>query len=358
MDITDPTITFNEKGVCSNCVEYEKKVKENVLFGEEGIKKLNEIAEKIKKQGLGKEYDCVLGLSGGVDSSYVAYITKKLGLRPLAVHLDNGWNSDIASSNINQIVKRLEIDLKTLVINWEEFKDLQLAYLKASVVDIEAITDHAISATLYKLANEHNIKYIISGGNVATEGIIPSIWTYNKTDLINLKDIHRKFGKHKLKTFPMLGVWKLIYYQYLKGIKTITPLNYVPYVKKDAKELLKKELGWKDYGGKHYESVFTKFYQAYILPKKFNIDKRKAHLSTLIASNQISRQEAIKEIQKPLYPDPEEFKRDKEYVLKKFGISDDEFKKIMSLPVKSHFNYKTDKWIRELLKKIVKPFRK
>ena len=237
---------------------------------------------------------------------------------------------------------------KLLIDRWNEFKDLQLAYLKASVVDIEAVTDHAIIATWYNIAKERGIKYIISGTNIATEGMMPKSWFHYKYDLKNLEAIHNQSGTVKLKTFPRLGVGKQLYYQYIKNIKSVSILNYVPYVKKDAKKLIAQELDWKDYGEKHYESIFTRFYQAYILPRKFNIDKRKAHLSSLICSGQITRGDALKEMQKDLYA-KEDLKKDKEYVLEKLGLTNEEFEKIMNLPVKRHFDYESDmRWLGPL----------
>ncbi len=247
-----------------------------------------------------------------------------MDLRPLAVHLDNGWNSELAVKNIENIISKLGIDLYTLVVNWQEFKDIQLSYLKASVVDIEVVSDHAIFATMYKLAKEKNIGYIISGQNIVTEHIMPSSWLYKKMDFVNLKDIHSKFGTVKLKTYPTFDFKKYVYYSSVLQLLPFYILDYVDYNKKAVKEFISKELNWRDYGGKHYESIFTKFYQAYILPEKFKIDKRKAHLSTLICSGQMSRQEAIHELEKPIY-DPEELKADKEYVLKKFGLTEAEF---------------------------------
>ncbi len=238
--------------------------------------------------------------------------------------------------------------MHTYVIDWEEFKDLQLAYLKASVLDIEALTDHAIKAALYKIANGHGIKYIITGINVATEGIIPSAWGHYKNDYVNIKDIHKKFGTMALKTFPILTLSKRIYYQLIKNIQMVEILNYFPYKKKEAQQLLTKKFGWEEYGGKHRESTFTHFFQSYILPRKFGFDKRRAHLSTLICANEISRKEALKEMQKPIYSE-EELQHEKDYVIRKFGITNKEFEELMNLPIKSHYDYKSnEKFLRGL----------
>lgn len=345
-NISDPDISFDEKGICNYYYEYLRAEKDFVFNGKEAEKKLQQLVNNIKTAGRGKPYDCLIGLSGGVDSTYVAYLVKKLGLRPLAVHLDNGWNSELAVMNVENIITKLGIDLFTLVINWEEFKDLQLSYLKASVVDIEVASDHAIFATMYKLAKEKKIGYIISGTNVVTEYIMPPGWLYKKMDYANLKDIHYKYGKVKLKTYPNFGFKKYVYYSAVLKLSPVSILNYVPYNKAEVKEIIKKELNWKDYGGKHYESIFTKFYQAYILPEKFNIDKRKAHLSTLICSGQITRDEALKELEQPLY-DAVELKKDKEYVIKKLGLTVNEFDAIMQLPVHRHEEFKTDTHLKE-----------
>jgi N-acetyl sugar amidotransferase len=344
-NIADPRITFDEQGVCNYYHEYQEAVRKEVHTGKEGEEQLAVLVEKVKKAGEGKPYDCLIGLSGGVDSTYVAYLVKQLGLRPLAVHLDNGWNSELAVKNVENIITKLGFDLYTLVVNWEEFKDIQLSYLRASVVDIEVVSDHAIFSTMYKLAKEKNIGTIISGTNIVTEYIMPPDWLYQKMDFTNLKDIHDRFGNIKLKTYPTFDFKKYVYYSAVLRLTPVSILNYVPYNKKEIKEVIKRELGWRDYGGKHYESIFTKFYQAYILPEKFHIDKRKAHLSTLICSGQLTKAEALAELAAPLYK-PADLKADKEYVLKKLGLSEEEFEAIMQLPVKKHQEYKSDKKLK------------
>ena len=341
MDVSDPNITFDKDGVCNHCLEYQENYKASEVSGEECLQMLSERIEEIKQKGKNQAYDCIIGISGGVDSTYVAYLAKQHGLRPLAVHLDNGWNSELAVKNIANIIRRLGFDMQTLVIDWEEFKDLQLAYLKASVVDIEAITDHAIFASLYKLAAKHKIKYILDGLNVVTEAILPPAWIFAKMDSINIKDIHKKFGNVPLKTFPLMDIWLKQYYFTMLKIQRFSILNYVPFIKEEAKELITKELKWRDYGGKHYESIFTRFYQGYILPEKFKIDKRRAHLSTLICSGQMSREQAVEELGKPTY-DPDQLKLDKEYVLKKFKLSEKEFQDIMDLPIRNHSDFETE----------------
>lgn len=348
MDTTDPNIQFDSHGVCNHCRNYEIRKAKIILPDEEKKTELQRTITKIQEAGKKKNYDCILGVSGGVDSTYMAYKAKELGLRPLAVHLDNGWNSRLAVTNIEKVLNRLNVDLYTHVIDWEEFKDLQIAYFKASVVDIEAITDHAIVAVIYKVAQQQGVKYILSGSNFVTEGIMPKSWVWTKNDLVNLRDIHNKFGTKKLKTFPTLGFLRLVYLKKVLGYQNSPLLNYIEYNRERAKKFLIDDFNWEDYGGKHFESLFTKFYQAYILPRKFNIDKRKAHLSTYIMSGQIGREEALRELKKPLY-DEKEFQRDKEYVLKKFGWTESEFEEIMALPIKRHDEYKTDQWQRKIL---------
>ena len=351
MDTTDKFITFDEQGVCSHCHAYETIVKEWDLDNLIKNKKFESTIQKIKEDGTGKDFDCIVGLSGGVDSSYIAWLCKKNGLRPLCVHLDNGWNSELAVANIHSIVDRLGFDLYTHVIDWEEFKDLQRSFFKANVVDIELLSDHAIFGVIMDLAKKHNIKYILSGANIATEAIMPKSWVHRKQDLANIKSIQKQFGTRKIKSFPQVSTIEHVCSMYVLGYSVLKPLNKIEYNKKAAKEILIKELGWRDYGGKHYESIFTKFYQAYILPNKFNIDKRKAHLSTLINSNQMTKEEALEELKKPLYNN-QDLESDTEYVCKKLGFTRQEFQDYMKAPARSHYEFDSDQWIFDLLVKI------
>jgi N-acetyl sugar amidotransferase len=340
-NIADPDISFDENGVSNYVHDYKRAAIQGIFEGEQGKNKVNQLVSIIKSDGKGKPYDCLIGLSGGVDSTYVAYLVNQLGLRPLAVHLDNGWNSELAVKNIESIVRKLGIDLFTLVVDWEEFRDIQLSYLKASVVDIEVVSDHAIFATMYKLARQHNIGYIISGTNIVTEHIMPPSWLYQKMDFANLKSIHDRYGKVKLKTYPYMDFKRYVYYSAVLRLTPVSILNYVPYNKAEVKRLITEELEWRDYGGKHYESLFTKFYQAHILPEKFKIDKRKAHLSTLICSGQITKASAQVELEKPIY-DSNELKRDTEYVLKKLGLMQAEFDNIMAADPRPHSDFASD----------------
>jgi len=319
-------------------------VKKELFDPDRKKEKLDKILFKIKEDGRNKKYDCIIGLSGGVDSTYVAFLTKKFGLRPLAIHLDNGWNTELSEANVEKAVKTLGIDLITHTVDWEEFKDLQLAFLKSSICNIEIPTDHAIIAFLYQQASNKNIKYIISGNNIVTEGIMPSIWgEYNK-DLKLIEGIHEKFGTKKLTNLPKISLKKFAYYIFVKKIKHICLLDYVDYNKEETMKILQDKLGWVYYGGKHYESIFTRFFQGYFLVKKNNFDKRIAHLSTLIMSGQITRDAALEEMKLPVYPE-ELFKQDKEYVLKKLGLSEEEFEDIMNLPIKSDKDYPSNTWI-------------
>lgn len=337
-------LKFDENGVCNNCNNFDLFVKKNRVFDWDLNKiKLEEKVNEIKKAGKKNKYDCILGISGGVDSTYLAYLSRELGLRPLVVHFDNGWNSELSVQNIHNIVKKLDLNLFTYVIDWNEFRDLQLAYLKASVVDIEVPTDHFIYATLQEVANKNNIKYILDGNNIATEYWGGSMtWGFAKLDLVNLQNIHKKFGTIPLKKYPKLGIYQRYYYQNVRGISSAYLINYVPYIKKDILKLIEKELGWRDPGGKHYESIFTRFYQGYILPRKFGIDKRLYHYSNLIWTDQMTREEALAKIAEPTYP-LELQMQDKEFVSKKFGLTEIEFENIMNLPVVKHETFGTDK---------------
>jgi N-acetyl sugar amidotransferase len=350
--ISDPDISFDEKGICNYYYDYLKGEAEHVKKGEQGKRELEQLIDKIKADGKGKPYDCIMGLSGGVDSSYVAYLCKQYGLRPLAVHFDNGWNSELAVKNIESMVNKCGFDLYTLVVDWEEFKDIHLAYIKASVVDIEVPTDHAIGATLLKLALKHNIKYSLSGSNVYSEFVMPKSWIFHKSDHINLLDIHKKYGTKKIKTFPLNDTMLKKRVKMAK-IQSINMLNYVDYNKMEAKKIIASELGWRDYGGKHYESLFTKFYQAYILPEKFKIDKRKAHLSTLIFSGQLTKDEALEELKQPLY-EPSVFNQEKEFFLKKLGLSESDWETIMKTPRRSHYDFAIERPLDERYK-VLKP---
>ena len=353
--IADPDIVFDKDGISNYFHEYHVAEKAYVFKGSDGEKKTAELVKRIQDSGRGKMYDCITGVSGGVDSTYLTYMAKQWGLHPLVVHFDNGWNSEAAVKNIENIISKLGFELYTLVVDWEEFRDIQLSYFKASVVDIEAITDHAIIATLHKLAHKYGIKYILSGSNVATEATLPKNWIWNKSDHVNLKDIHTKFGNVKLKTFPLFSntLKKL---SNAKGVEVVTPLNYMAYNKAAVKKIITAELSWRDYGGKHYESVFTRFYQGYILPVKFNIDKRKAHLSNLIFSGEMTKDEANEEMKKSAYSE-NDLPGDYEFVIKKLNYTESEFRNWLKEPRREHYDFKVDSsiWKKYFL---LRPFEK
>jgi len=337
-NIADPDITFDEKGICKYYYEYLEAEKKYVLKGEEGQKKYDQIISLIRSNGKGKKYDCILGVSGGVDSTYLAYLAKKAGLRVLCVHFDNGWNSELAVKNIQNIVEKCGFDLFTYVIDWEEFRDIQLSYFKANVIDIEAVTDIAISHVVQKIAKDKKINTILSGDNVVTEYTLPKAWTFKNTT--NLMAIQHEFGTIKLKKYPLIHPISRRIMARLNRLTIVKPLNYIDYKKSEIKKIIAEKLGWVDYGGKHYESVFTRFYQGYILPEKFKVDKRKAHLSNLIFSGQLTKEAAVKELEDPIYP-AELFRKDYEFVLKKLNFSSDQFKGYVHESQKSHTHFET-----------------
>ncbi|MEW6618222.1 MAG: N-acetyl sugar amidotransferase [bacterium] len=353
MDTTAREITFDENGVCSFCHFFDEKIKPDWHRDESGYQKLQEIVKKIKDYGKNKEYDCIIGISGGVDSSYLTYFAKKiLGLRPLVFHVDGGWNSELAVKNIENLVKKLDIDLFTYVVDWEEMRDLQLAFFKSGLANQDVPQDHAFFAMLYKYATQYNIKYVLTGGNLASESILPASWGYNAMDLKHLKAVHKCFGKVKLKTFPTVNFFQYyFYYPYIKGMVVVTPLNYIPYVKSDAIQFLEKEFGWRYYGCKHGESRFTNFFQTYFLPVRFGYDKRKAHLSSLILAGQMTRDEALKELQRPLY-DEKAIEEAKIFVSKKLGITVDEFETFLTMPKKTFKDYPSNYRLSQLLRLI------
>jgi N-acetyl sugar amidotransferase len=359
MDTSDPDISFDSDGRCNHCTRTIKVLELNYNDDKKNHDELNNIFKKImQEKGKGK-YDCIIGLSGGIDSSFLAYsLVKNYGLNPLAVHVDNGWNSNQAVSNIHKIVNLLNIDLYTHVINWEEFKELQKSFLFASVVDLEMISDHAIVVIINKLAIRHRIKYFCIGSNFQTESIMPDKWFYSdKTDSLNIKDIYKKYGNgRRIKTFPFLSFYEYFFFGRKYG-KYLMPLTFMDYNKDAAKELLINELGWEDYGAKHTESFITKFYQTYILPEKFRIDKRRAHLSSLICANQLTREKAIEILDKP-FIDKKETEESILYFCKKMGFSKLEFEQIMQIPIKEHSDFKSYKQPKERLLGVINNFRK
>ncbi len=357
MDTSDPLITFNNQGICSYCQDFKLFRSKHWYRGEEGKKKLDDLTQTIKREGKNKEYDCLIGLSGGVDSSYVALLAKETGLRPLCVHVDAGWNSELAVKNIENIVKKLNFDLYTYVVDWEEMRDLQLAFLKAGLPNQDIPQDDAFVGAVYKVLREKKIKYLLSGGNIASENTLPSSWGFPAFDLRHLKAVHKLFGTKKLRTYPAISFFKIFWHILIaKNVKVVRPLNFIDYNKENAMRELQEKLGWRPYEAKHCESTFTKFFQRYYLPTKFGFDKRKAHLSSLIIAGQLSREEALIEMKKPLY-DSTQLKEDKIYVSKKLGISLEEFERLIKAPNRSHAEYPSYRKLfilKPLLKKILK----
>jgi N-acetyl sugar amidotransferase len=335
-----PDIKLDQQGVCDICRAHDEHSRTLILKGDQGERQIAQMLKEIKARGKNKKYDCLLGISGGADSTYLAYLAKQWGLRPFLLHIDTGWNSTQAVQNIYYTVNKLGFDLHTYVVNWNEMKDLQLAFLKASVVDIDLPIDNTIAATTYGYARKYGIKYILTGDNIATEGWLPPNFNHNKNDLINLLDIHKKFGRIKLKAIPLINFINEYRERKVFRIKRIAPLNYMEYNQKAAKNILQQELGWKDYGSKHYENLFTRFYQGYILPKKFKVNKQKAHLSTLICSGQISRAEALEESKKEIY-NTGIWEHDIEYFNKKMDLTREEFNAIMKAEPLPHTYYKS-----------------
>lgn len=343
MDTTDSKIFFDEKGFCDHCNTYYKHIEPVWNYGNGHERELEIIVDKIKKQGKGKDFDCIIGMSGGSDSSYLLYLAKeKLGLRPLVFHVDAGWNTQLAVNNIERLVDKLNLDLFTVVINWEEMKDLQLAYFKSGVPHIDVPQDHAFFATMYHFATKHKVKTILTGGNYSTECVRnPVEWMYYQSDSIQLLDIHKKFGTKPLKEYPVTNIlWHKFYLPYFKGIKVIRLLDYMPYNKQEAMNLLEKKFGWQPYPQKHFESRFTRFYESYWLPERFGYDTRKVQYSSLILTHQMTREEALEKLKQQAY-DPDNIQHEFEYIANKLDISIDELKSYFYKPKKTYRDYKS-----------------
>lgn len=358
MDTTDPNIVFDDEGICNHCEEYKNIRAAHSYMGEQSDNTFNSLISKIKAKGKNKNYDCVVGLSGGIDSSYVAYIAKKNGLRVLGVHMDNGWNSEEAVQNIKNIAKILDIDYESHVLDWEEFKDIQLAFLKASIPEADTPTDIAILSSLHRIASKYGINYILSGGNFATEGILPKYWHYNAKDLTYFQTIQNTFGTKRIKSFPTFGFRSEMYFKLILNIKMIYPLNYIPFDKSEAVKILEKEINWKNYGPKHHESQYTAFIQSYYLYKKFNIDYRKATLSSQICAGTISRPEALKILQTKPYDDSK-IAKEIEYIAKKLGITKESLSEIIDSEPKWYVEFSNDeRWLNYVYNTYRKVFKK
>lgn len=347
LDDTVPNIYYDEQGCCNYCTDFLKK-KSSVLHDAAALANL---VRKIKRSNA--KYNCIVGISGGLDSSYLLYSAVKAGLKPLAVHIDTGWNTETAVSNIERLTKELKVDLKTYVLDWEQFKQVQIAFLRSGVIDIEIPTDHYYLAALYKIASDNNLHFILTGNNFSSEGIMPEGWNHNKGDTKNMLDIYKKYGNNSsINKLPTLTLAKRFYYYNIKKIENVFFLNYIDYNRDKAKLILEKETSWIAYPVKHGESVFTRFYHRYILPNRFNVDIRKAHLSAMICNNQTERSEAL-EILNHEKIDDNLINEDKNYVLKKLGLSEFEFFAMMAQSVKSHFDFKSELKIKALYNSLI-----
>lgn len=357
MDTTDSAITFDVHGVCDHCRTFDEKVKPNWHTDARGERELQALVERIKAAGRGKEFDCIIGMSGGIDSSYLTYIATELGLRPLVFHVDAGWNSQEAVNNIERLVDKLNLDLYTEVIDWEEMRDLQLAFFKSGVPHIDTPQDHAFFATMYKFAAKHNVKHILTGANFSTECIRnPIEWMYYQSDAIQLKDIHRRFGTRKLVKYPTTSIFRhKIWLPYVKGIRVVRPLNYVPYDKADAMQLLTDKFSWQPYPQKHFESRFTRFYEGYWLPRKFGFDTRKVQFSSLIVTGQMTREEALEKLKSPALDDAT-VRQEFEYVANKLGISTAELQGYFDAPNKTYKDYRSQQKFYMLGAKVMRAF--
>lgn len=356
MDTSDEDIEFDSNGRCNHCKGFEKTLKSPRYRKNNSDQKVMDLIQLLKNSK--KKYDCLVGISGGVDSCYTAYLCKKWGLNPLIIHMDNGWNSNIAVKNVKKVVDKLGLDYVSFVLDWAEFKEVQLGFVKSGIVDIEMPTDIGIAASLYKTASKYKIKFIVSGGNLSGEGILPLTWGYHVLkDKKLYKHIVNQYSNRKLKKLPIIGLYDEIYYKFIKGIKTVYPLNIIQYNKDDAREFLKKEFDWQDYGGKHHESKITGFWQSFVMPTKFNMDYRRATYSSQIVSGQMTRKEALTKI-KCLPYNEDSISSDKEYISKKYGITKEEFEEILSARPKTYKDFpnskKTIEKFYDLYRKLIK----
>ncbi len=356
MDTSDTDIVFDGYGISDYYHNFHQNILPNWHTNEIGYNQLMQTAEKIKQEGKGKDFDCIIGISGGLDSSYTAYVAKEImGIRPLLFHVDAGWNTDKAVGNIEKLCNGLDLDLFTEVINWEEMKDLQRAFFYAQVPGVDAPQDIAFFSGMYKFARKHKLKYVLTGSNYSTECCKePAAWgAYPGIDKLLVKDIHKSFGKMPLKTFPVLDILEYkVLYRIVYGMRVYSPLNYIPFIKKDAEDLLNKKFGWEKFQHKHHESRFTRFYEDYWLPRKFGFEKRRAHFSSLILTNQMTRDEALDRISRPEL-DERTLQNEFEYVAHKLDFSVDEFKKIFNGENKTFRDYNNKRHIINLGAKVL-----
>jgi len=356
MDTSDSRITFDAAGVCDHATDFYENVLPSWHTDDRGTQFIERTIEKIKKDGRNRDFDYILGLSGGVDSSYMLHLAvKEFGLRPLVFHVDGGWNSELAVHNIHVLVDKLGLDLFTEVINWEEMRDFQLAWFKAGVPHLDIPQDHAFIATLYKFADRHGIRYILNGGNTSTECVRnPMEFFYYGTDLIHIGDVIKRFGTVRMTTYPFSSIFRhKVYLRYIRGVRVFRPLNYCPYVKAEAVQLLEQKYGWKPYPQKHFESRFTKFYESYWLPERFGFDPRRVQFSSLILTGQMTRDEALMQLEKPAY-DPTTIRQEFEYIATKLGISDDELNHYFLMPKKFYWDYKNQERIFDIGARVLK----
>jgi N-acetyl sugar amidotransferase len=350
MDTSDFKISFDSKGICDHCFTYDTKIRPFWHTDGRGKLKLEELVKKIKKEGKGKEFDCLMGMSGGIDSSYLLHVVaKEFGLRPLVFHVDAGWNSQVAVNNIERLIDGLGLDLYTEVINWEEIKELQLAFFRSGVPHIDVPQDHAFFATMYKFASKYNIKFILTGGNYSTECVRnPLEWMYYQSDAVQLRDIFKKHGKGSLESYPVTSIlWHKVYLPYVKGIKLFRPLDYIPYHKDEAMQFLVDTYGYQKYPQKHFESRFTRFYESFWLPQRFGYDTRKVQYSSLILTGQMTREEALKKLKVQAYSE-EQIKEDFEFISNKLGITTDELWSYFYAPKKTYRDYRSQESIYNL----------
>ncbi len=359
MDSSYPMIEFDSAGQCNCCRDALARKDREWWSGEDGKNRIEAMVRQLKRDGQNKPYDAMIGLSGGIDSAYLAHVAVcKLGLRVLAVHVDGGWNSEPAVRNIETIVRKLNIDLHTYVVEWQEMRALQLAFLKASVLNQDIPQDHAFFSTLYRTASEFGIRNFLSGVNFASESIVPTGWGYPAMDGKHVRAIYQQFGSRPLKTYPFMGLIEFLWLTRIrKQLNVHRPLNYFDYNKERAREELAKKYGWRDYGGKHSESRFTKFYQEIYLPRKFGFDKRRLHLSSLIVSGQMTRDAALVELAQPIGA-PDQLRRDFRFVAKKLGLSPDELNSLIDSPPVNHLDYPNQIWLHSGLSALKSFFRR
>ncbi len=345
MDESDPQITFDALGVCNHCHRFDRLAALGWMPNDEGRRRLDRLCERIVRSGRGRDYDCIIGVSGGVDSSYLLHFaTKELGLRVLAVHVDCGWNSELAVANIDRMVDKLGVDLVTVVVDWTEVRELQKAFLRSGIENQDIVQDHAFAAQVYDVAARHGIRYLLNGGNFATEGILPQGWGSDAMDARLIRGIHARFGEGTLHTYKLMSRWqRYVHYPYVKRIRLVWPLNYVPYSKAHAMALLSSEYRWVYYGGKHYESVWTRFFQGWFLPVRYGYDKRRAHLSSLVVSGEITRDEALERLRTT--DDLDAARAELPYILRKLGLTRQEFDAYLSMPKAKHTDYPNTEWV-------------